>query len=377
MSSGKQIFAKFLNDEILGEMGRLLFTLLNAFAANGYHIRLFHNIDIEKLEKHNRPYIRLLESIDNLRMVDSVPGNTGDIIYLFDSKERALSRKGWKKEIHVRFDIYSTYLFSSFREAQTVFFPYPMHPLNYETGLPLRLEEARRTEKKVRIFFSGDTEGYKRNRIHYPADKLTRTEIIEVIHDEMDSRVDSVEDAAILEDLLEGNYRQRFILVDNTKTRIDAQAWLETLSKADFFLCPPGYVMPMCHNVIEAMAVGTIPIINYPEWLNPDLEDTVNCMAFDDRESLISTITQVLNMNQETINNMKNRVIDYYDSNLDPKRFIQKIESIPCKEITLLMTTDANVANNEFGLNRNSILITGKPMRPIDWWSDIRHTLHI
>ena len=45
------IFAKFIAKDILAEMGRLLFTLLNVFSLNGYHIKLFHNMDFEKLEK--------------------------------------------------------------------------------------------------------------------------------------------------------------------------------------------------------------------------------------------------------------------------------------------------------------------------------------
>ena len=48
------IFAKFVDQDILAEMGRLLFYTLNIFALNGYHIKLFQNINFEKLEK-DRP----------------------------------------------------------------------------------------------------------------------------------------------------------------------------------------------------------------------------------------------------------------------------------------------------------------------------------
>ena len=42
--------------------------------------------------------------------------------------------------------------------------------------------------------------------------------------------------------------------------------------------------MPMCHNIIESMAVGVIPITNYPEWFDPDLEHMKNCIVFDDQK---------------------------------------------------------------------------------------------
>lgn len=135
--------------------------------------------------------------------------------------------------------------------------------------------------------------------------------------------------------------------------------------------------MPMCHNVIEAMAVGTIPIINYPEWLNPGLVDMENCIAFDSKADLAKKITEVLNMKREQIDEMRTRVIEYYQNNLDPAGFMKKLESNTDKEITLLMITDAHVAKNDSKLNRHSILINGVPRFPSDIWKGFRHRLGI
>ena len=97
-SSQPVIFAKFVDQDILVEMGRLLFYALNIFALNGYHIKLFQNINFEKLEK-DRPYIRLVETIENLVMVDELPENTGNMIYLFDRADREYAKNNWKKRI--------------------------------------------------------------------------------------------------------------------------------------------------------------------------------------------------------------------------------------------------------------------------------------
>ena len=371
-----EVFAKFIEKDILSEMGRLLFYILNIFSINGYRIKLFANIDFDALEK-DCPYIRLVESIDNLAMVDAIPDSGQNMIYLFDKKDRSCAGKDWDKKYQVKFNIFSSYFWPSFNQSPPMIIPYPMHPLHYDTDLPERLNAARENDKKIRIFFSGDTEGYTRNRTNYPTAKLTRVEIIDAILKNLHDQIVLVSDLESQNALLEGEYIRKCVIVDNSKFRIDAKAWLDTLSRSDFFLCPPGYVMPMCHNVIEAMAVGTIPIINYPEWLNPGLIDMVNCITFDSKADLVKKTAQVLNMEREQIEEMRTRVIEYYQNNLDPAGFMKKLESNTDKEITLLMITDAHVAKNETMLNKNSILINGVPRLPSNIWKDIRNALGI
>ncbi len=48
------VSAKFRKIEILGEMGRLLFFLLDAFSVSGYHIRLADNLPPAALDKYGR-----------------------------------------------------------------------------------------------------------------------------------------------------------------------------------------------------------------------------------------------------------------------------------------------------------------------------------
>ena len=63
------VFARFEDDDILDEMGRLLYSILNIFTTNGYQVRLFDNIDFSALDK----YGQLVPSMDNLTLVDKVP----------------------------------------------------------------------------------------------------------------------------------------------------------------------------------------------------------------------------------------------------------------------------------------------------------------
>jgi hypothetical protein len=358
------VFAKFLDQSILSEMGRLLFSVLNTFALSGYDVQLFNNVDIDKKDE-KRPYLRSVRTIPNLTTVDEIPKDTTDVIYLFDKKDSECAGKKWKKQIQVGFDVFSSHLFSSLKGVFPIMMPYPMHPLHYGPDLQNRLESARNMQRKSRIFFSGDTENYKRNRIRYPAPKLTRIQVVDTIMERLGDNVLEISDADKFNTLMEGEYVNKCVMLDNTKFRVEADSWLESISIGDFFLCPPGYVMPMCHNVIEAMAVGTIPIINYPEWLNPNLEDGVNCIAFNDEDDLEAKIIRALGMRQEEIKEMKSNVIEYYKRHLDPQGFISKLDSIDKDKIQILMITDGCVAKDPTRLSKHSILITGSARRLI------------
>ena len=353
------VFAKFTDDDILDEMGRLLYSILNIFATNGYRVKLFGNINFGELDK----YGQLVPSMKNLDLVDTVPNNTSDMLYLFDREDRSCSRRRWRKKVQIKFDV-----FSSYRITDPIIMPYSVHPLLSGADLPARLETLRKNKKRLRIFFSGDTKGYTKNRIHYPNTKIPRLEVIETILQRMAGKTIYVKHEADLKRLFADGFITSCVIVDTSRLWIDPTDWLPDLSKTDFFICPPGYCMPMCHNVIEAMAVGAIPIINYPEWFNPTLEHMENCIVFDDKKDLIRKIEDVLEMGQQTISEMRDKVIDYYENRLRPRTFINNIESREENKLTVLMITDKNTIRNASRLNEKSILISGKPTIENGMW---------
>ena len=353
------VFARFMDDDILDEMGRLLYSILNIFATNGYQVKLFDNIDFSALDK----YGQLVPSMSNLTLVDKVPNDSARMLYLFDRADKSSARQQWKKKVQVKFDIFAPYWITD-----PVFMPYPVHPLLTGADLPQRLEKLRQNEKKLRIFFSGDTKGYTKNRIHYPNTKLPRLEVIETILEKLGDRTIHVEDKAVLKNLFAGDFINSCVIVDTSKFWVDTTDWLPHLSKTDFFICPPGYCMPMCHNVIEAMAVGSIPVINYPEWFNPTLKHMENCIVFSDKNDLVNNIKIILDMKKQQIAEMRHKVIDYYENHLNPRRFVSGIEFREGNKITVLMITDMNTKKNATRLGKNSILITGKPVLASTPW---------
>jgi len=349
------VFAKFIDKPILKEDGRLVYALLNAFALAGHRVFLFDNVNYREVG----PLGPMIYSIDGVQATTAEPPTSEDTFYLFDREDARLAGREWKKKIEVKFDVFSNYAWARYRGYEPVVMPYPMHPWNYGNDLQGRLQAARNQERKMRIFFSGDTKGYKRNRIFYPSAKLTRVQIIDTILQAGSPDTTLVADKETLDDVLHGIYRKQCVIVDMSKVFVED--WLNNLGKAEFFICPPGYVMPMCHNTVEAIAVGTIPIINYPEWFRPSLRHLETCIAFDDEADLLLKVAFVLQMDAGDVARMRRNVIDYYRQHLDPVVFAREVEAKRQRKVTVLMITDRCVVTSAPKLNRNSILIRDEP----------------
>ena len=350
MSPEKHLFAKFTGSEIFLEQGRLLFSLLHVFAHHGgYQIHLYNNLAGKELDK----YGQLIFGLPNLNLVDAPPKGVEHWLYLYDRADSALTREPWHKRAQVRFDLFSPFWFSD-----PIIMPFPMHPLQADTG-PEKLEAGRSRQRKLRIFFSGDTNHYGRQWVRYPRPKLPRKPIVNAVIADMGDALLTVTDPSVFHGLGNDGYTNKCVITASSEIRIEPQDWLDTLAMADFFLSPPGIVMPMCHNIIEAMAVGTIPITNYPEWLDPPLRHMENCIVFEERADLITKLNEVLEMGDAEISRLRRNVIDYYDAHMRPATFIHRVERHPDPGFSILMYTERNMAKNTKKLGRHSILMQG------------------
>lgn len=346
------LYAKFLGDEVSGERGRLLFSVLNPFSIRNYQIALSKINAPDPSERIGQ----LTLALDNLSIDDAIPENTEDYYYLFDKEDRACAGKKWKKKIQVKFDIFSSYRF----KKKPILMPYPIHPVHWGhhgKEMSAVLDRLRRNEKKTRIFFSGDTKGYKRPKTTYPDVKLSRPEIIRALIHNLPNSSSVIDDYSGLSALLHGEYINKFVVLDTSKLWVDDSVWFDYLSASDFFLSPPGICMPMCHNVIEAMALGVIPIINYPEWFSPTLEHMSNCIVFGSIEDLCAKVNEVLEMGEEDIAELKMRVISYYEKHLRPEAAVHKVEANLSRKVQLLMITERYVNQNFSKLGGGSILM--------------------
>jgi len=221
-----------------------------------------------------------------------------------------------------------------------------------------RLERLRGEPRRVRVLFAGDSKGYVRNRVRYPAPKLPRLAVLNSVRRGISEDVIEVSGAQDIAALCAERYVDRVVLSDSG-TGIPPSEWMPNIARADFFLCAPGIVMPMCHNLIEAMAVGTIPILNYPEWMDPDLTHLRDCLVFEGEDDLVAKVRLALAMPSRQIADMRANVVRYYEANLRPDVLVGAVEAREERDITVLLHTELNTARNAAKLNRNSVVITG------------------
>ena len=85
------------------------------------------------------------------------------------------------------------------------------------------------------------------------------------------------------------------------------------LTKFDFFLALPGIEIPQSHNVIEAISMGCIPVIqqSYANLFSPPLENKINAIIFENFIDLDIVINEIFKLNVSEINELRKNVLDY------------------------------------------------------------------
>lgn len=213
--------------------------------------------------------------------------------------------------------------------------PYFAHPAFYTQSLYRQLSSLRSGERRVRIFFAGtiNSEVYTRS-FRFPI--MSRADVFSTIFARFSSQIGSLAD------------HTKRIVISQTNEGADSLVkhplspyqYLAAIASADFFICPPGWVMPHSHNLVEAMSVGTIPITNYNEYIVPKLENHVNSLQFHDAESLCLAIDTALNMPVRQVREMREQALVYYDEILSHTAVGAKIRES-------LLTLDKIIANSE------------------------------
>lgn len=336
-------------------MGRYLFLLLKFLTISEATVTVLSRITLWDFLD---PYGRKSLSLEGVTFCKQPPAHPEDKVLIYDSLRPALRGLKWRRRIHLSLDI------SSPKPEQGNWFmmPYPMHPLMYTLGQNAQLEQLRNEAKTIRILFAGNVdrkayEGFKINYMKARFHKLSRPEIIETVLSSLGSQVMLVQSEERMQRVLSGEAIDKCVIVDSLRAPVKPANWLRFLAKTEFFLCPPGVSMPVCHNVIEAMAVGSIPILNYAEWFHPPLEDGKDCIQFDGSKDLLGKLRLVLGFAPSRIERMRANVIRYYEEHLTPESFSEKITSGESSEATLFVNVEQ--FHKLARVNERSVILAG------------------
>ena len=322
----------------MGHEGRWLYLLLYFLAHKQSKIVLMR--DIWNLKEYYRlgKYGRLIFGIKNLSFLKKVPKPDNNTILISDFPYPETERKKWKKFIYVDYNLEKS-------RAELVGKNYVvlnprMHPFSYANYSFADFDFFRKSEKKIRIFFSGNVskKAYLENLLTQKFNIVPRYTLIQSLNNLLGDNLKQIMNIDEFDEVIEIKCKNKFILDD--KRFLSNDKWLSTLASSFFFLCPPASHMPFSHNTIEAMAVGTIPLINYQDWFGPPLSDGINCVTFNDAKDLALKIKQILSMNENKIAEMRKNVLEYYKKYLSVESFYKSIYESPHQELTLFYNVE-------------------------------------
>ena len=94
--------------------------------------------------------------------------------------------------------------------------------------------------------------------------------------------------------------------------------------------------MPLCHNLIESLSQGVVPILEHPEFLDPPLQHGVNCLVFQGRDELVSTLNKVFELEPEEIKRLRAGAYAYYREHLTPGSFAKRLVTASQSSVDLL-----------------------------------------
>ena len=224
--------------------------------------------------------------------------------------------------------IYINYNYFSSRESQTAYrIPLSFHPENLLGGyLDTSLIDSNKSSRGVNLFFLGNLspESYQNIQLKECFSVMSRMEAINTIKDNFDNTKLLIPNST--EDLYKGfTDKIDIILCDGKAIPVWHKAYFKLLEQTNFFLASSGVIMPHSHNVIEAMAAGCIPLIEYGDWFTPPLEHNVNAIAFEGSEDLVNKIKYILTLTEIDIAKLRQGVLDYYYNNLTPEAVINHV----------------------------------------------------
>ena len=306
-------------NRIDGPQGRRIYTLVVAFVRSGYEVTLVLDLRFVGNLFYKLKRLLLDEPISYAARLEEI---TEPYLLVCDSPPRIIP-DACRKLIEID---YSHWI----PDSDSLPLPFPMHPWIYHSRLDEKLGDYRRQTRKVRLFFMGDiAEKYSNHEVEDVYGKLPRDKIVELLEQRLSEgtvrRVRSLEE---WREVSETGFHG-VVLGSTRDFQVPADEWLKAIASAEAFMVCPGVHYPMCHNAVESLAVGTVPLIEYPRNFHPVLEHDKNCLEFDGEEGLLSSVQKLLSMDASELRAIGDRATQYYNTHLTPQAFTRQIEEWP------------------------------------------------
>jgi hypothetical protein len=305
------------------------FPIIFSFHDAGYNIYVGDNV---RFVGNSFGPSNFIYKLPRLRIANHPGPET--ILFVTDNRKVFNSGQKWRKRI-----LLVPEAFQNSKLGQN-FLPYPMHPNAYHNRYYIKFEALRNKKRNRKILFSGNTDpvAYQNPVITKRFNKLNRVEVLDTLLNGLSrNELIAIKSKLDMEQIPKDYFSGVLLYLwkwspehsQGLEIRVANDEWHDFLASGDFFLCCPGIVIPLSHNAIEAMGVGTIPILQYPEFFHPELKDGINCIAFTNKEDLVKKVRLCLTMDEAQINELRNGVIEYYENWLKHDVACKLIEQLP------------------------------------------------
>ncbi|WP_062064065.1 hypothetical protein [Cellvibrio sp. OA-2007] len=317
----------FRDTRIDGPQGRRFYCLFIFFVRAGFYPVLRDNYFALSNIQEKYKQLCLREHFSVLQHERDLPQ---DYLLVSDKWYSSLARNA-KKIITVNYQ-------PDYQAGDACFpMPFPMFPPIYAAQQDLQLETYRQQQRHWTVFFGGDAERGKYNKksIRKIYAKLSRAQLLQSIEKILRPEcIIELQNEGMLQNAKE-KHHTGLVVMNTRQCKVAAEDWLSTIARARFFLACPGVRYPMSHNSIEAMAVGSIPITQYPEMFFPPLEDGKNCLTFSNETELQTVIVKAMAMDESAVGALAQAAASYYDQYLAPTASIQHLLNHRPKRISL------------------------------------------
>lgn len=199
-------------------------------------------------------------------------------------------------------------------KSQISILPFPMSPdVSVSANARVRLQKLRGKVRKKSLYFSGNTsaEAYSDVRLQQKFSVAHRCAIVERFLEA--SERSRLSERSVKINIAKWSRSNR--APKDVPNRVHDDGWLEELSEHAFFLCAPGVHMPFCHNLVEATAVGTIPVLEYGKLLPVPMQHGLNAIFIDEFDNVDDLLYYLDKLSTDEIDRISEGAARYYDEN--------------------------------------------------------------
>ncbi|KQS95229.1 hypothetical protein [Chryseobacterium sp. Leaf394] len=304
----KAVLVQFQNPQLYH---RFFYLLLKFYHLAGYTVYFPMSFSLYRNLRNKDRYMALLLQEKNLLSINS-QNKPEEIITLTDSIFSA--------------DYFKDYFENNNDTDQSFHIPMSFHPYMYHQNLwNQNIHCAKERFNSIFCYGNFDAKAYL-DIEHTGFNVIPRTKLLSFFSDKSNFLPVRSKKELISADT--NYFSEKFVFAIKENYQIDMDDIRSHLSLFNFFLCCPGVVMPLCHNVVEAMSVGTIPVIEkeYAEVMYPHLEHQKNAIIFHDLEDLELLLNEKLfTIPKQDIEAIRKNVLDYYQEFLSPKGMINNL----------------------------------------------------